>query len=128
GDVKEEDVDSFNFPFYSPCKEEITAIIEKEGSFEIKRLEVFEVGGDEVKIGFKDIGMDQLIMQKSIYGAKALRAVTEPLLSTHFGDAIMDKLFSRFATIFADHLANPPIGRKSSMTNRVNIVISLTKK
>ncbi|MFQ6646433.1 hypothetical protein Gotur_019799 [Gossypium turneri] len=30
GIVKEADVDSFNLPLYTPCKEEVTEIIEKE--------------------------------------------------------------------------------------------------
>ncbi|KAK7841246.1 salicylate/benzoate carboxyl methyltransferase [Quercus suber] len=36
------DVDSFNLPYYEPCMEEVKAIIEDEGSFNVDRLQMFE--------------------------------------------------------------------------------------
>ncbi|KAL4385885.1 hypothetical protein GQ457_09G031410 [Hibiscus cannabinus] len=60
GVVKEEDVDSFNLPLYTPCKEEMAEIVEREGSFEINNLQVFEVDTDPLnadeKISKKDLG------------------------------------------------------------------------
>ncbi|MFS7931099.1 putative methyltransferase [Helianthus anomalus] len=53
--------------------------------------------------------------------AKHVRAVTEPLLTSHFGNSInIDALFKKFEKHLAEHLAN----RK---TRHLNIVISLTK-
>ncbi|CAK9144850.1 unnamed protein product [Ilex paraguariensis] len=42
GLVKEADIDSFHMPYYTPYKDEMESIIQKEGSFSINRLEVFE--------------------------------------------------------------------------------------
>ncbi|KAA8520356.1 hypothetical protein F0562_014612 [Nyssa sinensis] len=46
GLVEEADVDSFHLPFYSPYKDEVKDIIHKEGSFNLDKLEVFEVNWD----------------------------------------------------------------------------------
>ncbi|KAE8726879.1 hypothetical protein F3Y22_tig00005974pilonHSYRG00342 [Hibiscus syriacus] len=48
GVVEERDVDSFNLPFYTPCKQEVAEIVEREGSFEITDLQVFEVDADPI--------------------------------------------------------------------------------
>ncbi|KAH9751086.1 salicylate/benzoate carboxyl methyltransferase [Citrus sinensis] len=37
--------------------------------------------------------------------ANSIRAVTEPMLASHFGNAVIDPLFARFATLVAEHLA-----------------------
>ncbi|XVF00363.1 hypothetical protein REPUB_Repub03eG0278900 [Reevesia pubescens] len=124
GVVKEEDVDSFNLPLYTPCKEEVAEIVEMEGSFDINKLQVFEVESDPLISRDED---EQL--SKNIYikigknVANTVRAVFEPILCSHFGDAIIDKLFIRFATHVADGLI-----RNSKHHKRVNIVVSLTKK
>ncbi|KAL4387150.1 hypothetical protein GQ457_09G025510 [Hibiscus cannabinus] len=66
GVVKEEDVDSFNLPLYTPCREEMAEIVEREGSFEINNLQVFEVDTDPLNadenLCKKDLGF-QIYMQ-----------------------------------------------------------------
>ncbi|CAK9144848.1 unnamed protein product [Ilex paraguariensis] len=42
GLVKEADIDSFNIPFYTPYRDEVEAIIQKEGSFNLQSLKVLE--------------------------------------------------------------------------------------
>ncbi|TYJ15644.1 hypothetical protein E1A91_A10G197200v1 [Gossypium mustelinum] len=121
GVVKEADVDSFNLPLYTPCKEEVAEIIEREGSFEIKELQVFVVEANcssrEELLGSKDIWV-----QKGKKFANASRAVFEPIICSHFGDAIIDKLYTRFATLAANAITY-------SMDHKtLNIVVSLTKK
>ncbi|KAL4387591.1 hypothetical protein GQ457_09G025230 [Hibiscus cannabinus] len=115
GVVEEADVDSFNLPIYAPCKEEVAEIVEREGSFQINSLQVFEVGGDDMVFD------DNICMQAGEIAANGARASLEPIICSHFGDAVIDKLFTRFATIAADSLS--PVNYK-----RVNIVVSLTKK
>ncbi|KAE8717822.1 hypothetical protein F3Y22_tig00110020pilonHSYRG00112 [Hibiscus syriacus] len=119
GVVKEEDVDSFNLPLYSPCKEEIAEIIKREGPFEINTLQVFEVDKDPL--------LRQLLCNKDCieignFFANSARAVLEPIICSHFGEAIIDKLFMRLAAYTADAL-------NLGMTYKhANIVVSLTKK
>ncbi|XVF81954.1 hypothetical protein PTKIN_Ptkin16aG0003700 [Pterospermum kingtungense] len=123
--VKEADVDSFNVPLYTPCKEEVAEIVEREASFDIKELQVFEVGADPTATGRGDkdsLGFNIYNrMGKNV--ANTVRAILEPILCSHFGDAIIDELFIRFATHVADDALS-----NSKHHKRVNMVVSLTKK
>ncbi|KAJ8764396.1 hypothetical protein K2173_006136 [Erythroxylum novogranatense] len=118
GLIEEEKLDSFNVPLYTPSPLEVKTQVEKEGSFQIDSLEVSKVNwnpyADELNLKdeFKDIGYSIAI---------SMRAVTEPLLVNHFGEAIIDEVFSRYKTIVADHMAK----EKSPV---VNVVVSLTKR
>ncbi|XP_017609684.2 probable methyltransferase TCM_000331 [Gossypium arboreum] len=120
GIVKEADVDSFNLPIYPPCKEEVVDIVEKEGSFEIKQLQVFVMDIDP-------LSRDEKVRNKEFYMkmgnniANTFRAGLEPILCGHFGDAILDELFRKFAS----HVADDP---NRSMHQIVNLVVSLIKK
>ncbi|KAK8998931.1 hypothetical protein V6N11_070110 [Hibiscus sabdariffa] len=125
GVVREADVDSFNIPLYAPCKEEVVDIVESEGSFEMNELQVFEVGvtclnGDE-KLSKKDSSLSNHMEMEKIH-ANTMRAVLEPMVCSHFGDAVIDKLFIRFA----ENAGNLP--KNSMHLKKVNIVVSLTKK
>ncbi|XVE90990.1 hypothetical protein DITRI_Ditri20bG0119800 [Diplodiscus trichospermus] len=127
GLVKEEDVDSFSLPLYTPCKEEVAEIVEREGSFDINELKVFEVDADPLSgnelLGNKDIAFN-IYVQIAKNAANAARAVTESILCSHFGDEIMDRLFTQFAARLADHLSDT----KYVKGQVYNIAISLTKK
>ncbi|KAL4387231.1 hypothetical protein GQ457_09G025250 [Hibiscus cannabinus] len=125
GVVKEADVDSFNLPLYSPCKEEITEIVEKEGSFEINSLQVFEVDNDQLireRFCNKDLGFKEVCIEMGKVVANIARAAFEPIICSHFGDAIIDKLFLRYAALAAEALSC------GMSYKQANIVLSLTKK
>ncbi|KAB2010027.1 hypothetical protein ES319_D10G207800v1 [Gossypium barbadense] len=126
GVVKEADVDSFNVPHYTPCKGEIAEIVEREGSFDIKRLQVFDANlsavlSREEQLHNQDLDFN-VYLEMGKKTANGVRAISEPLLSSHFGDAVIDKLFKRFATHVADDLSN------SKFHKLTTIVVSLTKK
>ncbi|KAG8480797.1 hypothetical protein CXB51_025517 [Gossypium anomalum] len=126
GVVKEADVDSFNIPHYTPCKEEIAEIVKREGSFDMKRLQVFKVNDSAVvsreeQLHNQDLDFN-VYLEMGKKTANIMRAVSEPLLCSHFGDAIMDNLFTRLATHFADGHSNLKFDKV------ITIVVSLTKK
>nr|QTZ19702.1 SABATH methyltransferase 4 [Bixa orellana] len=115
GLVKEADVDSFNLPHYVAYEGEVREIIEEEGSFAIDKLESFEI----ILVAPED---DEKQTRSVNTHTKSTRAVLESLLANHFGDAIMDSLFRRFAENMAVYLQH---GQKPKA---VSIVISLIKK
>ncbi|KAB2063063.1 hypothetical protein ES319_A10G192000v1 [Gossypium barbadense] len=126
GVVKEADVDSFNLPYYTPCREDIAEIVEREGSFDIKRLQVFEANGSPVlsreeQLYNQDLDFN-VYLEMGKKTANGVRAISEPHPCSHFGDAVIDKLFTRFATHVADGLSN------SKFHKLTTIVVSLTKK
>ncbi|KAL1803404.1 hypothetical protein ACET3Z_032051 [Daucus carota] len=117
GLLREEDINTFNLPIYTPCTSELKAIIKSEGSFSLNRLETFEVNWDM---------QDENEELKPEYSsgefvAKTTRAALEPLLASHFGNILMDKLFVQYAKHVSDHLSK-------EKTNYFNIVVSLTRK
>ncbi|KAL8092362.1 benzoate carboxyl methyltransferase-like [Apium graveolens] len=117
GLLGEEDINSFNLPFYTPFTDELKTIIESESSFGIDKVETFEVKWD-----MRD--QDEIIKSKENSGkfiAKTTRAVMESLLAYHFGNTFMDKIFERFAKHATEHLS-----REKSIY--FNILVSLTKK
>ncbi|KAK1570466.1 hypothetical protein Q3G72_002372 [Acer saccharum] len=119
GLVEATKVDSFNIPYYNPCKEEVREIVEKEGSFNLDKLEILEVNWDPSD----DPSNERFVFNKYESGknvANCVRAALEPMLATHFGEGIIDILFTRYAHHVAQHLA-------VEKTKFIFIVVSMTK-
>ncbi|KAI8549623.1 hypothetical protein RHMOL_Rhmol06G0039400 [Rhododendron molle] len=114
GLVDKEKIDSFNFPYYAPCPEEVKFVVQTDGSFLIDRLETFECyWEDHMKTEFEELSSGQRI-------AKTVRAVVELMLESHFGREIMDVLFRRYGEIMDDHFS-----RNRAMN--VGLVVSLIR-
>ncbi|OVA08749.1 SAM dependent carboxyl methyltransferase [Macleaya cordata] len=117
GLIEEEKLNSFNLPHYMPSPSEIKSVIQSEGSFIVNRLETFEVNWDGEDA--EDTAIDKF---RSSYNAtNCIRAVSESLLVSHFGEEIIDELFRRYMQIVADR-----VSREES--KYINIVISMTKE
>ncbi|CDO99942.1 unnamed protein product [Coffea canephora] len=112
GSLEEEKLDSFNVPIYAPSVEEVRHIIEEERSFEIVYLETFKLRHDA---GFS---IDD---NQAAHVASFVRAAWEPILASHFGEAIIADLFHRFAKNAAT-----PLRMGKGFFN--NLIISLAKK
>ena len=118
GILHEEDITSFNLPLYTPCTDELEAIIESEGSFSLDRFETSEVNWDmreEDEIMKSGESSDKLI-------AKTMRAITESMLASHFGDTFIEEIFERYAMLVAEHLS------MVKTAYLFNIVVSLIRK
>ncbi|KAI0504004.1 hypothetical protein KFK09_014951 [Dendrobium nobile] len=103
GLVEEAKVNTFNLPFYAPLMEEVKSIIEMEGSFHVGQTQTFESNWDPF-----DDSTDNFVINSTLSGqnvAKYIRAVLEPLLISHFGDDIIEDLFSRYAQNIARHIS-----------------------
>ncbi|XP_055817677.1 benzoate carboxyl methyltransferase-like [Solanum dulcamara] len=113
-------LDSFDYPFYAPYKDEVEKIVRMEGSFDLDAIKFFEVNWDE-RDNDDDICFDAYSSGKHI--ARTMRAVLEQMLVSHFqfGDSIVDYLFERYAYHLACHL----LIQKGKF---FNIVTSLRKK
>lgn len=119
GIVEEEKVNMFDLPVYATSMEEVKAIVLSEGSFEFYQSQTFVTNWDP----FDDC-MDNFVKDCHISGsntAKSIRAVLGPLISSHFGEVILDTLFSRYAIYVAEHL-------NKQKTKYINLIVSLKKK
>ncbi|KAA0036206.1 salicylate carboxymethyltransferase [Cucumis melo var. makuwa] len=114
GIIEEEKLESFNIPKYMPSPTEMRIEIEKEGSFVVNRIQVSKV---DWNIVYNDnTNKDD---NGGYYVAKYMRAVAEPILISHFGEAIIDELFFRYGQIIVDRMAK-------EKPQFVNLTVSLT--
>ncbi|KAI3866769.1 hypothetical protein MKX03_000864 [Papaver bracteatum] len=114
GVVEEEKLDICNFPVYFPSLEEVKAIIQNEGSYRVNQLETFQVNWDGTD---SSNGGSMTDVLKSSYAiANSIRAISESLLTSHFGEEIINELFVRFSEIAV-----------KEKTEYTNLVISVTK-
>ncbi|KAL3730760.1 hypothetical protein ACJRO7_027743 [Eucalyptus globulus] len=97
GLIEEEKLDDFNLPFYMPTPEEVRHLIQEEGSFHVTRFETFKVHWDA------EMG-DSNLRVRGKYVAANIRAVSESILATHFGEEVMDGLFERFASKVSQYM------------------------
>ncbi|KAA0052951.1 salicylate carboxymethyltransferase-like [Cucumis melo var. makuwa] len=95
GLIEEEKLDNYNTPYYEPYVEDVKREIEKEGSFKIENLEIIALAWDGVNKDGESYERSRTTQQM----AKAIQAVNESMIRTHFGDHIIDPLFKRFTQI-----------------------------
>ncbi|XP_028784323.1 salicylate carboxymethyltransferase-like [Neltuma alba] len=103
GIIEENQMNSFNFPFYTPSSSELKLEIEKEGSFTLNHLEIFELSwkaacGDDEELNNNNNNDGYKV-------AQLMRAGTESMLVNHFGEAIIDNVFHRYQHILADRMS-----------------------
>ncbi|XP_020089988.1 anthranilate O-methyltransferase 1-like [Ananas comosus] len=102
GLVEREKLCSFKIPMYAPTMEEVKDVIQKGGLFDIGRAHFFESSWDPFDDSSDDFVLDNLGSSANV--AKCIRAVVEPIICRHFGEGIIDELFSRYAKNVARHL------------------------
>ncbi|XP_043700466.1 probable jasmonic acid carboxyl methyltransferase 2 [Telopea speciosissima] len=109
GLIEEAKVDSFDLPYYVPSRKEFEAIVCEEGSFSLDQQEIFEVNWDASSDDDDDdMIKESLKSDRFLSGqkmAKLTRAALESMLATHFGDAVIDILFSRYTEDVSNHLS-----------------------
>ncbi|KAK6933045.1 SAM dependent carboxyl methyltransferase [Dillenia turbinata] len=110
GLIEEEKLDTFNVPYYVSSKEEIIDIVEREGSFAIELIETFTINDSKEQ--------DEDIKSNGQKTAKNIRSFTEPMISNHFGNAIMDKLYDKLSCILIEFMA-----KQSTQTTSIKVVL-----
>ncbi|XP_061360960.1 S-adenosyl-L-methionine:benzoic acid/salicylic acid carboxyl methyltransferase 3-like [Gastrolobium bilobum] len=137
GIIKKEQVDTFNIPQYTPSPSEVKLEVLNEGSFTINRLDVSEVNWNPVdnwnafdfesemseSLSDGDFGSEisESFSDGAYNVAQCMRAVAEPMLVSHFGEAIIDQVFSRYQEILADRMSK-------EKTEFINVAILLTRE
>ncbi|BAT75452.1 hypothetical protein LR48_Vigan01g183100 [Vigna angularis] len=124
GIIKEEELDSLNIPQYTPSPSEVKLEVLKEGSFVINRVEVCQVNWNPLEdwnaLEFECERSESL--RDSGYNlAQCMRSVAEPILVSHFGEHIIEEVFSRFQKILTDRMSK-------CKTEFSNITILMTRK
>ncbi|KHN36081.1 salicylate carboxymethyltransferase-like [Glycine soja] len=124
GIIKEEQMDTFNIPQYTPSPSEVKFEVQKEGSFSITSLEVTVVPWNAYDNGNafdSECGFSKSLSNGGYNVTKCMRAVAEPLLVSHFGEAIIEEVFSRYQQILTERMSK-------EKTEFVNVTISMIRR
>ncbi|XP_030478691.2 7-methylxanthosine synthase 1-like [Cannabis sativa] len=123
GIIEEKSLDNCNIAVYCPSGKEVRKVIEEEGSFELQKMEMFELAYDAGFINnakIRETNNDDKY-NRAKYVSDYMRAVFESILQKHFGESVLDDFFMRFThKIIESSLAN-------ENWPYINFVISLTK-
>ncbi|TVU36936.1 hypothetical protein EJB05_18893, partial [Eragrostis curvula] len=99
GLVEEDKVNSFNIYHFTGLK----AVIKQSGQFDINQIKMFESNWDPYDDDLDD-GVVQVNIKSGVNVARCIRAVTETLIASHFGEPVLDALFNEYACKVAEHL------------------------
>lgn len=110
GIIEEETLNTFNLPNYYPSPTEVKLEVLTEGSFVIDQLEILEAN----KNASVDIDFEMSRLQH-------IRAGIEPLLTSHFGENVIEDIFNRYKKILSDRISK-------KRTSTTNLTITLTRK
>lgn len=125
-------MDSFNAPYYAPSMDEVEEEITKEGSFIIKKIQLFEASYDALledqcfeeekqetqstpngtSTGIN--GFSHLKARRyAELTARTNRAVLELMIRNHFGGEIIEELFMRYSDLLEEYYSR----NKAELTN-----------
>lgn len=96
--------------------------MEEEGSFSITRLEATTIQWTAAYDNYDD---DAMIFtnEGGGYGvSNCMRAVAEPLLISHFGEAIIDDVFDKYTEILNDCIV------AEDNTQFINVTVSMKRR
>lgn len=121
--IRESDVTSFNFPVYIPHEDELRNIIEADGTFSLENIDIFElINWDQTDAYYANVNefTDGSSHNDARNITNLIRSTTEPMLTSHFGESIIDVLFMKFEKNVTEYLA-------IKKPKHLNVVVSLTK-
>ncbi|XP_028807226.1 salicylate carboxymethyltransferase-like [Neltuma alba] len=124
GMIKEEEVDSFNIPQYTPCLSEVEEEVVKEGSFIINHTEVSAVDWNaysDWNTMDNEFSEAEIVSDGAYNVTKCMRAVAEPLLISHFGEDIIEQIFRSYQEVLTDHMSK-------HKTEFINVTVSMTRR
>ncbi|KAL2895628.1 Salicylate carboxymethyltransferase, partial [Bienertia sinuspersici] len=109
GLLEEEKLNTFNMPIYIPSAQELNSLVDKEGSFTLNETHISEVSWEmtvQDDNSCKSLNHDDF--------ANCMRAVAEPLVAHHFGQANIEEMLTRYKKISKALMAKE---KKNVLTN-----------
>ncbi|XP_074561890.1 anthranilate O-methyltransferase 3-like [Curcuma longa] len=120
GTIRDEKLESYNVPLYYPSLEEIEAVLGSQGLFGMERAEMIEANWDPFDES-EGLSSSVDVAQSGKNIAKYMRAALGPMIAHHFGEEVLDEVFSKYAANLSGHLLQ-------EKTKYVFLIILLKKK
>lgn len=121
-------MDSFNIPQYTASPSELEEEVLKEGSFHINLIKTSAISWNCANCYYDGNEKDHKCSASELASnncaqklANCMRAVAEPLLINHFGEAIIEDVFKQYQQILTHHMSK-------EKNEFVNVTISMTRK
>uniref|UniRef100_A0A0E0J0E2 SAM dependent carboxyl methyltransferase n=1 Tax=Oryza nivara TaxID=4536 RepID=A0A0E0J0E2_ORYNI len=103
GRVEKEKLDSFNIPIYCPSVDELKQLVWQNNLLDISDIQLFEMDGNPMD-DLEPIEGTAATQATGQSMSATLRAAIESLIASHFGDSILDELFTVFAHNFTRYI------------------------
>lgn len=103
GRVAKEKLDSFNIPVYCPSADELTQLVQQCELLDISDIQLFEMDENRMHDSEQAEGTTAAHTAGQSMSA-TLRAATESLVASHFGEDILEEIFMVFARNFTSYI------------------------
>ncbi|BAF28001.1 anthranilate O-methyltransferase 1 [Oryza sativa Japonica Group] len=103
GRVAKEKLDSFNIPFYCPSADELKQLVQQCELLDISDIQLLEIDGNAMDDSEQAEGISATHTAGESMSA-SLRAAMESLIASHFGEGILEELFTVFARNFTSYI------------------------
>ncbi|XP_047332830.1 probable methyltransferase TCM_000336 [Impatiens glandulifera] len=101
GEVEKKKIDTYHVHFYAASKDEVEEEVRNEGSFEMDRFEMFEIE-KEGDIGGRGVSYGTTV-------AMTVRAIQESMISRHFGEGVVERLFEIYGRLVDEEMEKEDI-------------------
>ncbi|KAF2910357.1 hypothetical protein DAI22_11g094600 [Oryza sativa Japonica Group] len=103
GRVAKEKLDSFNIPVYCPSADELTQLVQQCELLDISDIQLFEMDENRMHDSEQAEGTTAAHTAGQSMSA-TLRVATESLVASHFGEDILEEIFTVFARNFTSYI------------------------
>ncbi|EOY11028.1 Uncharacterized protein TCM_026299 [Theobroma cacao] len=112
GLIDEGKLDCFNVPFFNPSLDDVQFLVDKEGSLTTEFIDTIAVV----------IGGQNGHWMSPESRIKGYRCFSEPILSHHFGEEMMDKLYDKATLILVEDFKH---GKQATKIINIAVVLKL---
>ncbi|CAI0411134.1 unnamed protein product [Linum tenue] len=120
GLIDQDKLDSFNLPLFTPSAMEVEAEIQKQGSFAIKHLELWDMSWNAYE---GEVDLPKALRDGGYNVSRCMKALFEPIITHKFNlpREVMNEVFKRYGLLLSDWMAN-------ERAILVSLTVSLTKR
>ncbi|CAI0412166.1 unnamed protein product [Linum tenue] len=120
GLIDQDKLDSFNLPLFTPSAMEVEAEIQKQGSFAIKHLELWDMSWNAYE---GEVDLPEALRDGGYNVSRCMKALFEPIITHKFNlpREVMNEVFKRYGLLLSDWMAN-------ERAILVSLTVSLTKR